>query len=217
MWSEFLEDPKSFRNKIITMYANRHKQDTTNQPQQLLSVLPEWLDTKDFEVDYRPNQKLLIFFTNSKTPFLTGAAPVVFEVKVMESYYQNKKLKGKMMDIFRILQVWVPDKFANEWINLKENELYVQPKKIGDNYQIQVADQNLMSLMSQDSAIWHEVTIKNDPTFLPVTWKDIASFAARQSARKYHGNGAMKEKIYLNIYTKVPGGSWQAINKKKVI
>ena len=96
MWSTFLEDPKSFRNKILSFYV---KGETTNRPQDLFAVLPEWLDTRDFELDYRPNQKLLIFFTNSKTPFLTHEAPVVFEVITMESYYQDKKLKGKMMNI----------------------------------------------------------------------------------------------------------------------
>ena len=217
MWSTFLEDPKSFRNKILSFYV---KGETTNRPQEILSVLPQWLDTKDFELNYRPNQKLLIFFTNSKTPFITNEAPVVFEVKTMESYYRpnDKKLKGKMMYLFRILQVWVPDEYDNKWINLKEKELYAERGPVVGTYQIQVADLSLMDLMSQESPIWHEVLFREQkPIYVPITWTDIASFAARQSAIKYHGNDAKNEKLYMNIYTQVPGESWQAINKKVVL
>jgi hypothetical protein len=215
MWSTFLEDPKSFKNKILSFYVEG---ETTNRPQDLFPVLPEWLDTKDYELNYRPNQKLLIFFTNSKTPFLTNEAPVVFEVITMESYYQDKKLKGKIMNIFRILQVWVPDAYDNKWINLKEKDLYAERGPVVGSFQIQVADLSLMNMMSQESPIWHEVLFREQhPIYVPITWTDIASFAARQSVKKYHGNDAMNEKLYMNIYTKVPGGSWQAINKKKVI
>ena len=213
MWSTFLEDPQSFKNKILSFYVNGK---TTNRPQEILSVLPEWLDTKDFELDYRPNQKLLIFFTNSKTPFLTNEAPIVFEVVTMEGYYQDKKLKGKMMNIFRILQVWVPDT-NNKWINVKEKELYAGAKKIDKISQIQFADLSLMSMMSQDSPIWHEVKRNYASVYLPVTWTDIGSFAALQSARLYHGNDAMNEKIYMNIYTHTSiFEAWQAINKKVI-
>lgn len=215
MWSTFLEDPKSFRNKILSFYV---KGETTNRPQEILSVLPTWLDTKDFELDYRPNQKLLIFFTNSKTPFITNEAPVVFEVMTMESYYQDKKLKGKMMYLFRILQVWVPDEYDNKWINLKEKDLYAERGPVVGTYQIGVADLSLMDLMSQESPIWHEVQFHSQhPTYVPITWTDIASFAARQSVKKYHGNDAMNEKLYMNIYTQFPSESWQAINKKVVL
>ena len=217
MWSKFLEGPKSFKNKILSFYVNG---ETTNRPQEILSVLPEWLDTKDFELDYRPNQKLLIFFTNSKTPFITTEAPVVFEVVTMESYHQDKKLKGKMMWLFRILQVWVPDEYDNKWINIKEKELYAEKGPVRGNFQMQVANQSLMDLMSQGSPIWHEVLNpepSGQPIYVPITWTDIASFAARQSALKYYGNDAMNGKLYMNIYTQVPSKSWQAINKKVIL
>ena len=215
MWSTFLEDPKSFKNKILSFYVEGK---TINRPQDLFPVLPGWLDTKDYELNYRPNQKLLIFFTNSKTPFLTTEAPVVFEVITMESYYQDKKLKGKMMYLFRILQVWVPDAYDNKWINIKEKELYAERGPVVGSFQLQVADQSLMNMMSQESPIWHEVLFREqNPIYVPITWTDIGSFAARQSAIKYHGNDAMNENLFMNIYTKVPGESWQAINKKKVI
>ena len=88
---------------------------------------------------------------------------------------------------------------------MKEKDLYAERGPVVGTYQIGVADLSLMDLMSQESPIWHEVQFHSQhPTYVPITWTDIASFAARQSVKKYHGNDAMNEKLYMNITPNFP-------------
>lgn len=223
----FLGSPESFRDKVVRGLMMHEPE---NRPNAFL-VQPEQLDRMDFTLPFRSGQKLLIFFSDQKAPYFTYGFPfpIVFEVIVKKGFEKNNfEIKGKIKDMFEIVKVWVPDG-SDKWITVTAQELRpgkpIDPPKYGFS-----SYTDLMALLSQSSHIWHSVTTgpKLKPGYqelesrnwIPVSWLDIASFAAME-ALKYHSvKNALSENILINIYGPMPstGGMFHdAINKRKVL
>lgn len=204
----FLGSPESFRDKVVWGLMDHKPEEKPNS----FLIQPEELDTMDFTLPYRSGQKLLIFFSDRKAPyFISGYPfPIVFEVMVKKGFEKNNfEIKGKVRNMFEIVKVWVPDVTNNKWITVTAQELMpgkpIDPPMYGFS-----SYSDLMALLSQSSYIWHNVTTgpKLDPsyrdleikTWIPVSWTDIASFAAME-ALKYHSvKNALSGKIMINIY-----------------
>lgn len=206
MWDTVLGTPQTFRNK------NSLPQEITT-----VGVLPQWLDTQEISFGYKVGEKLLIFFS----PTEEGTdleSPIVFEVEFL-----GYPIQRPVMGMFKIIQVWVPDEVTNKWINITEPELKKLGEPVSVDDRINVSDRKLMGLLSQESYIWKKVDltggISNNARYgcyIPVSWQDIASFVARESAIKYHGGKAMEKRIYLNIVSKESEEFWNSINKKVI-
>jgi len=223
MWSELLGRPDTF-----TQMIERAKSAPPGYQRNIQSMLPEQFDSKVIQLPYFENQKLLICFTDSTTPFVKEA-PIVFEVSVRNSSPLDKTrngiVTGEVNRMFKIDKVWIPDRASNSWKDLDKTvpNWRSQVTDIPEGERIYDCPEGLKSLLSESSQIWFKLGFGlaggYPIDYLPTSWIDIASFVARLSVFHFTFKAdTMHHRMYMHSYSS--DGSlpswWQAINRQKV-